>query len=113
MIKHLVRLAATTIWALTLLLAATQYSSGQAVVSNENNPFLDPKGLQPLDIGAIVQGGFGAYLGCGSPQGCPDASLRLSIRQGNMSFSSQAARKSKGTAKRSGPWKRVSDSTET
>ena len=59
MIKHLVRLAATTIWALALLLAATQYSSGQVVVSNENNPFLDPKGLQPLDIGAIVQGGFG------------------------------------------------------
>ena len=53
------RIGATTIWALALLLAATQYSSGQAVVSNENNPFLDPKGLQPLDIGAIVQGGFG------------------------------------------------------
>jgi len=58
-IKQLARIGATTLWALALLLAATRPSSGQAIVTNENNPFLDPKGHQPLEIGAIVQGGFG------------------------------------------------------
>ncbi|WP_433983119.1 hypothetical protein RBB78_16035 [Tunturiibacter empetritectus] len=58
MIKQLARLGATALWT-ALLLAAARPSSGQAIVSNENNPFLDPKGHQPLEIGAIVQGGFG------------------------------------------------------
>jgi len=58
-IKQLARLGATILWALALLFATARPSSGQAIVSNENNPFLDPKGHQPLDIGAILQGGFG------------------------------------------------------
>ncbi|WP_433964769.1 hypothetical protein [Tunturiibacter gelidiferens] len=59
MIKQLARLGATALCTLALLLAATRPSCGQAIVSNENNPFLDPKGHQPFEIGALVQGGLG------------------------------------------------------
>jgi lipid A 3-O-deacylase len=52
--------SATTIWVLVLLLAATRLGSAQAVVASDATPFNNATtGHLPLDLGVLVQGGFG------------------------------------------------------
>jgi lipid A 3-O-deacylase len=56
--KIMPRIGATTIWALALLLSVARYASGQSA-PNSTTPFRDTTGHQPLEIGAILQSGFG------------------------------------------------------
>jgi lipid A 3-O-deacylase len=52
------RIGTTIIWALALLFATTRFTSAQAIANNDATPFhID--NYHPLEIGAIVQGGFG------------------------------------------------------
>jgi lipid A 3-O-deacylase len=51
--------SATTIWVLALLLAATRLGSAQAVASDATPFNNETTGHLPLDLGVLVQGGFG------------------------------------------------------
>ena len=60
MTKSMQPLATATVWILALLLFAARFASAQAVVSNDATPFhQDLSTHRPLEIGAIVQSGFG------------------------------------------------------
>jgi lipid A 3-O-deacylase len=56
--QRLGTICATTLWALALLLCA-RFTSAQTTVANDATPFHDTTGHQPLDLGVLVQGGFG------------------------------------------------------
>lgn len=58
MIKSMERIGWTAAWALILLLSA-RFAAGQAVASSDATPFHVTSGPLPLEVGALVQGGFG------------------------------------------------------
>ena len=58
-IKIVQRIGRATAWALALLLSTAGLAAGQAIASNDATPFHATSGHLPLEVGALVQGGFG------------------------------------------------------
>jgi lipid A 3-O-deacylase len=64
-IKSMQRVGWMTAWALVLMVF-TGFAAGQAVVSNDASPFHVTSGHLPLEMGVLVQGGFGLTQNRGS-----------------------------------------------